>query len=556
MTGGETLTTSDDEPTRDVFDGKVGAQGSWGRTSLTFAALAVAIYAAARLWRLTSTCLWFDELYSLHAARHGWGAMLRFTAADLVHPPLFYALLKVWAGAGGESLLWLRLLPALTAIACVAPFLLLCRELRLRPAETNLALLLAAANGYLIKYAQELRMYSLLLLLTLCSLWLFARLLNDNGRRTPLALFVVNLLLVYTHYYGWLVLLSECGFLLARARQKLRPFLLSLAALVVCFAPWVYAVSNNPERGRGLEQNIGWVARPRLAELAEAFALFHEPFYFRQSSGSAAPPYTRWSAPAGFLLFGVPLALLIRRRLRRPRDASTRDDTSPARDSLPAARDGIWLLLVCAFLPVASAFALSWALPQSVWGTRHLIVAAAPYLLLASVAVSRLRADWLRVAVLSALGCWLFVGALVTFARRERPPVWCAWEQLAGDLTREAAPAERSVTVFAFEDLVAYHLWFALRPERDARFKVAVVKGVPGLTEDPAYFLPRGFDGVALADASALEGPRLWLAFRDASWDETRPPLSLLKQRGYTIGRVYEFDAQGQKAYLAEALQP
>ena len=32
-----------------------------------------ALYVAARLWRLTASCLWFDEIFSVHAARHPWG---------------------------------------------------------------------------------------------------------------------------------------------------------------------------------------------------------------------------------------------------------------------------------------------------------------------------------------------------------------------------------------------------------------------------------------------------------------------------------------------------
>ena len=44
--------------------------------------------------------------------------------------------------------------------------------------RVNLALLLLAVNGYLIKYAQEVRMYSLLFFLSLCSLWLFFRFFN------------------------------------------------------------------------------------------------------------------------------------------------------------------------------------------------------------------------------------------------------------------------------------------------------------------------------------------------------------------------------------------
>jgi len=125
---------------------------------------------------------------------------------------------------GGESLQWLRLFPALAAIAALVPFLLLARGLRLGAQETTLALLLAAANGYLVKYAQELRMYSLLLLFTLTSLWLFVRLLNSARapRALLFALFFVNLLLVYTHYYGWLVVACEAALLAYSDRRKLR----------------------------------------------------------------------------------------------------------------------------------------------------------------------------------------------------------------------------------------------------------------------------------------------------------------------------------------------
>ena len=92
------------------------------------------------------------------------------------------------------------------------PFLLLHRELKLRASERHLALALIAVNGYLIYFAQELRMYILALFLTLCSLWLFTRFFNSPAgpvKRHLLALFAVNLLLVYTHYLGWLVVGTE-----------------------------------------------------------------------------------------------------------------------------------------------------------------------------------------------------------------------------------------------------------------------------------------------------------------------------------------------------------
>src|SRR5687767_1144975 len=183
-------------------------------------ALVVALYVGARLWRLTASCLWFDEIFGVHAARHTWGGLWSFVAADLIHPPLFYALLKIWVAVGGESLQWLRLFPLVASVACLLPFFLLARSLRLSPAQTNLSLFLFAANGYLIKYAQEVRMYGLLLFFTLGSLWLFVRLsqAESASRGLLFALTACNLLLVYTHYYGWLVVAAEAAFLLFKDR--------------------------------------------------------------------------------------------------------------------------------------------------------------------------------------------------------------------------------------------------------------------------------------------------------------------------------------------------
>ncbi len=503
------------------------------RPSSVLLALLVCLYVAARLWRLGGSCLWFDELFSLHAARHPWGELWRFVAADLIHPPLFYALLKVWTAAGGESLQWLRLFPFVASVAALVPLLLLARELKLGTAATNVALLVAAVNGYLIKYAQEVRMYGLLLLLTLTSLCLFARLLNreERARGLLLALFFVNLLLVYTHYYGWLVVACEAAFVALKERRRLGLFMLTIAGLAVAYVPWVLACARAAGAGGGLAQNIGWIGRPGPHDLVELFALFNQPFYFRQSS--ADPLFVRFGTLLGLLLVGLPVVVLIVKWVRR-RDEGVDGESRP-----------VAFLLLFTLLPVALAFVASYVLPQSVWGTRHLIVAAGPYALLAGLALGRLRPVWLRSASLLLLCCWVALVGVLSLVRREPVYVWCAWEGLAASAARDEA---RPTDVYAFEDLVAYHLWFAL--EREGRFRVVSIEGAPGVAEDPAYFLPRDFRGVASATTDALRGERFWAAFRDANWDESRPPLKLIIERGYRAERVYERAAQGQRAFL------
>ncbi|HZG52386.1 MAG TPA: hypothetical protein VEZ40_09630 [Pyrinomonadaceae bacterium] len=558
-------------------EGRMGRRAP-GRREVVMCALLVALLLGVRVWRLDASCLWFDEVFSVHAARHGWGGLLEFVALDLIHPPLFYLLLKVWMAivGGGESVWWLRLFPLLTQAAAVVPLLLLCRELGIGGGAVRVALLLlVAVNGYLIQHAQGLRMYSLLLLFAACSLWLFARFSDAEarGRGGALALFAVNLLLVYTHYFGWLLVGLEGLFVVIRRRERLKVFVVSLVALAVCFSPWMWLVWRAAGAGEELlAQNIGWQTRPRLADIFHPFLLLHEPFRFRRNTYE--PLVLRVDVWLTVALFVPPLVALCWRAVKRRRLAGaepSEDETAREEAAATTTGDvgvramgdeagtgsGLTFLLFFSLAPVVVAFVLARALPQSIWGTRHLIIVAPAYLLLASVALVSLRRPvWLSITLKLLLACWLTLAAMLWLMRRSAPPVWCAWETLARKVVEaDANAAEGEVRVYAAEDLVAYHLWYGLSSTGDGRFRVAAVKNLPGLPEDRAFFLPRGFDEVAAVDASAVmrEEHYFWVAFRDTYWNPEHPLLRLLAERGYEVEPRFEVAASGQKAFLVHA---
>ncbi len=471
--------------------------------------------------------------------------MLKFVAADIIHPPLFYALVKVWIGVGGESLLWLRLLPALISVATIVPFFLLARELNLRSSELNLALLLMAVNGYLIKYAQELRMYGLLLFFAVTSLWLFVRFVNSktDSKKQLVSLFAVNLLLAYTHYYGWTVLLVEGLALLLWWRHRLRAFLVSLGTLVLSYLPWIYLVTISAEQGRGLAQNIGWVTRPNARDVCEFLSMLSVPFFSLRSNATSFNDFVIGSIV--FVLFGLPLLAFLWRAYKQRR--------AEGGEPLPV----LWLLLF-SFVPLVLVFVLSWILPHSIWGSRHLIITAVPYSVLIAMALTRLRPAWLKATCLVIVSVWFFLAGTVLLLRPAPVFIWCAWESLAQQMLNSQPRSARVVQVYAFEDLVAYHLWFTLetaqRSVNPDNFKVTVIKGVPGLQEDPAYFLPRRFDEIEEQNGAKLRGDQVWVAFRDRDWNEQRTPLNTIEEQGYRVGRILEFPAQGQKAFLVEFL--
>ena len=479
-------------------------------------------FIALRLWRLTDSCLWFDEIFSVHAASHDFGPLIWFVAEDLIHPPLFYLLLKVWIGIGGESLMWLRLFPVFFSALSVAPFLYLCRELRLKSPTTIAALVLFAANGALIKYSQEVRMYAPLLFFSLVSLWLFAR-FYFRGKNIWI-LTLVNVLLIYTHYFGWFVIAAEILAIFIFQRVKIRHVLIMAGINIAGFLPWLIAVFRAASAGSDVSQNIGWIARPGVRTITTLIFDLVEPFYFQQSSAEASTII--WISLPLLLLIAVASVLYF---------LSGRDDQD---------RQRVYLLTVFVVVPVALALLISWVSPYSIWGSRHLIFIFAPVSILFAIFLTGIDVKAMRFGAFALVGVLIVAALARNIAYTPPNQIWCAWEGLAADLTPDAP------TVYTFEDLTAYHVWFAAG--RRGEIDVVKVNGVEGIIEDTAYFIPRGFGGIRKTDANGVTGDRFWLMYRDQKFDERHPPLVQLLANGYKIAQKREIRTDTGNGYLVE----
>lgn len=465
-----------------------------------------ALYAAVRFWRLTSSCLWFDEIFSVHAAEHSWDTILNFISLDLIHPPLFYVLLKVWIAMAGDGLFWLRLLPVLFSIITVVPFLGLCRELKLGFWTQILALFFLAINGALIKYAQEVRMYSLLLCLAVFSMWIFCRWLNRG--KSFLALVLVNILAVYTHYFGWFIVAAEISAILILQRSKWRHAGSILATTAGFFAPWAYAVAHAAVNGSQLAQNIGWITRPGFRAAIDFALDVVEPFYYQMSSAEATST------------FFISLPILIVALVSLASFATSRNRI----DGL--SKENATLLALFGGPPILVALIGSWILPYSIWGTRHLIIVFIPLLVALSMSIAALKPMSVRRLALATLAVCFGLSLFFYWMRGGVADLsWCRWETMLTELGA-------SENVYASEDLIAYHVWFS---KRNTGIKIFNVKAHDGVRGDDAYFLPRGFEGVKTIEISDIDENRVLLAYRASEMNENEPPLRALKARGYEV---------------------
>jgi uncharacterized membrane protein len=500
------------------------------RTSILIGAL-VLIYVAVRVWRLTDSCLWFDEIFGVHAAEHSWGGMFWFVAQDLIHPPLFYVLLKVWVGIGGESLLWVRLFPVFFSVLALFPFLHLCGELKLSIRATAVALGFLAVNGSLIKYAQEVRMYSMLLCISLFSIWFFARFFYRGKNIWVLTL--VNVLLVHTHYFGWLIVVSEVIAVLALQRIKIRHVLVMAGIAAVSFMPWLLTVLRAANAGSDVAQNLGWMKAPGVRSLFELAAAAVEPFYFPVNSID----------PASVAWVSVPLiALIVSAAIVWFADWKSVEN-----------KDRIWLLAIFVVVPVAAAFLLSWTSPYPVWGVRHLIIVFAPASIVFAVFLGEMEPAVLRWPMIAAVALLMIAGGVRQFATPLQKQIWCGWEESVS-----SSVDLQGGTIYTFEDLAAYHAWFATRTSNT---RIIKVNGLPGVPEDKAYFLPRGMEGAVqvvdagdIPPASENSAEKVNFVFRDTRWNEHHQPILFFSQKGYKVRQVYESEPMhGTRVFLGEA---
>jgi hypothetical protein len=483
---------------------------SFSAPSVVALVLVAALFVAARLWRLTSYGLFGDELFSLWAARHDWSGLLAAVIGDIDHPPLFYLSLKAWITVGGESTLWLKLFPVLTSAAATVPFFLLCRELKAKPTAINLSLALMAVNAYLVLYSQELRMYSLLLFFTAASLWLFVKFFNSRPRavKVQLALFAANLLLVYTHYYGWLVVVVEFLFLILWGRDRLPSFASAFVALLVCFGPWAYLVAQAAiERGGlGFPSNA-----PGIGDLVWFHESLNGPVSYRWEAYMKFSTALLIGGPILALAFDGPIVLWGREALKR--GEKNRGPQTAA----------FWLLVMFSFLPLAIVFCASHLMAQAAWATRYLIIAAPSYLVLVAVAATRLKPRLVKVAAVILTFSWAALSGFIELSNRDK----IDWEPLVHQMIR-AEPVKGGVTrVYTSDYNVISTLQYYLDKNNESRFEVK-------FSIDPA----------------APEESHYWIAVLKYRNDTHPLPQSGMAEGGFAVGDGLKVETPGPRAYL------
>jgi uncharacterized membrane protein len=163
----------------------------------------VAIALTVRVWAASRSELWFDEIHTLWVARLDWPSLFRTVAHD-VHPPLHFAIIKLWRALGGEASLWIKTSSVLPGTALVGAMVWLGRSLFDTRAGLIAALLLAL-HGVHVVVSQEARAFAWLALWVWLAVGFGFRYVREPRAVDAIGLLLSEALGLWTHYLSGLV---------------------------------------------------------------------------------------------------------------------------------------------------------------------------------------------------------------------------------------------------------------------------------------------------------------------------------------------------------------
>lgn len=287
------------------------------RSYLPYNSYLSAILAIALVLRLPGLrrSLWLDEAYSVMVRSSA--EPLRLLTMEGPHPPLYFLLLKLWMGTFGRSEIAVRSLSVVLGVGGVAAIYLFARELYDRRTGLLAAALLSVSTLH-VQLSQTARMYSALALFSLLSMHFYVRLLDSDGAGNRFGYVAVSVLLVYTHVYGWFVVLAQTLHLAVRTRRRrtLSPAIegAKAQATVGLFAlPWL-GFMLVPNYLLADSSDTGWIPKPDFQVLRDiALAYVNVPTNYPQI---ALTDVTMALGYAALVLCGAVLAYLFAAEFR------------------------------------------------------------------------------------------------------------------------------------------------------------------------------------------------------------------------------------------------
>ncbi|QIN84760.1 hypothetical protein GBA63_20515 [Rubrobacter tropicus] len=238
-----------------MSDAVVFLRKSWAPLAL---GAVMVLGGALRFYGLGIQSLWSDELASWYFSRADGVLGVVSNVREDIHPPGYFIILHFAQNVFGDSEWALRLPSAIAGWLCIPAMYLLGRRIY-SEREGLIAALLVAVSWAGVYFSQETRSYSVLILLSIVTayLWLgVMRGLREESRlptAETIAYILAATLCAYVHYFGALLIFLQGAALVFLAYRAPLKIALIYIPISLAYAPWLpgmaYQMRNSTAQG-------------------------------------------------------------------------------------------------------------------------------------------------------------------------------------------------------------------------------------------------------------------------------------------------------------------
>lgn len=228
--------------------------------------------ATVRMYGLTRQSLWLDEANGVRIAEKSFQEIVSELKDD-VSPPLHYFIMHVWMKIFGSGELSTRVFVCIFGVLLIPAIYYVGSSLFGRRMGM-ISAFIAAVGQFHVRYSQEVRMYSMLALLGLLSIYLLYRAITTNSKTYWIGYTLFTALTIYTHNYGIFIAVSGAVFFAIHAMTqgtRLRSFLIAQGIIAILYLPWLPVLLMRHYRSGAI---VGWIPHMRPYHLYETFRIY------------------------------------------------------------------------------------------------------------------------------------------------------------------------------------------------------------------------------------------------------------------------------------------
>jgi len=363
---------------------------------------------------LDSEYLWFDEYFSVCVANRTFDQTMYSIIYD-VPAPAFSLLLHYYIKLNPHfTIFYLRLLPMIINVLALVILFYFCKSF-FNIEVTILSSLFFAFSNFLLQYSQEVRTYSLVVLLSVASSFLLLQMTVNPLKKKWMWLYsVVNILGVYAHYHFFLFLFSHLIFVIFIAIKSNNSKLIlkwgqSFLIVVIAFSFWLKIFLNQFDSA-----SIKWLGHPGLYDL---ITLLFNQFPF-------------WGLNLNLLTLILPIliyAVIITQIFLLFK--TERNKFIPISYELALIQQAFALLI-----PVLITFFISVFL-KPVFQQRYLISSLPPLLIIMAVGISQLKKWYIKLPLILLILIPNLLAIHKSYNTRKKPNWELAFEKIKENVT-------------------------------------------------------------------------------------------------------------------------